>query len=54
MTNKNLATLTSEEITELRNLLDQIIAYLGEDDTITITAATDRDVLINFITKKGK
>lgn len=47
-THKNLASLSYEEITALRGLLDQVTTYLGKGDVITITADTDREMSIVF------
>lgn len=47
-THKSLSTLSYEEITELRGLLDQVVTYLGKGDVITITADTDREMSIAF------
>lgn len=47
-THKSLASLSYEEITALRGLLDQIATYLGKGDIITITADTDREISITF------
>lgn len=47
-THKSLASLSYEEITALRGLLDQVATYLGKGDVITITADTDREMSIAF------
>lgn len=47
-THKSLASLSYEEITELRELLDKVATYLGKGDVITITADTDREMSIVF------
>lgn len=47
-THKSLSSLSYEEITELRKLLDQVATYLGKGDIITITADTDREMSIAF------
>jgi len=47
-THKSLASLSYEEITALRRLLDQVTTYLGKGDVITITADTDREMSIVF------
>lgn len=47
-THKSLASLSYEEITELRELLDKVTTYLGKGDVITITADSDREMSIAF------
>lgn len=47
-THKSLSSLSYEEITALRRLLDQITTYLGKGDIIAITADTDREMSIVF------
>jgi hypothetical protein len=47
-THKSLSSLSYEEITALRGLLDQITTYLGKGDIITITADSDREMSIAF------
>lgn len=47
-THKSLSSLSYEEITALRGLLDQITTYLGKGDVITITADSDREMSIAF------
>lgn len=47
-THKSLSSLSYEEITELRKLLDRVTTYLGKGDIITITADSDREMSIAF------